>query len=356
MKRFLKITLCLICLVFASFGLTACDLFSGDSGGDNTANAPTEISVTGVSTEIMVGQSLYTRLKVQQKVGEEWEEVPQADYKITCNYDATKYGTFEFKVNLREYPKIEFKTNIVVNPIQVTLPTFSVVYTGELVDAKSNLEEFAYFPNSDEKLFEVISYENRTNVGNYSAKVRLLNPDKYMWSDGTQNLSGRTQTVNWSITQAPKKSVYGNSTNLTVYYGDTLLDVIQDNLLNYENGRQIDFAFIDESGEVVSTNIVITNQTVLFARFRPNSNYEYNDTLSFNLTIVPNAYYKVEHYKLEGGEYVLATTETFNARITSVVSATAKTYDGYTLNSDISTISGRVVKGGSLVLKLYYDN
>jgi len=357
MKRFLKITLCLICLVFASFGLTACDLFSSDSDDDIVdVNAPTEISVSGVATEITVGQSLYTRLTVQQKVGETWEEVPQADYKVACDYDTTKYGTFEFKVTLREYPKVEYKTSVVVNPILVTLPTFSVVYTGELVDAKSNLEELAAVPNSEEKLFEVISYENRTNVGDYTAKVRLLNPDKYVWSDGTQTLSGRTQMVNWSITQAPKKSVYGKSTNVTAYYGDTLLDVIQDNGLNYDNGSQIDFYFIDEEGVVISNNTIITSQTTLFAKFRPNSNYEFNDTLSFNITIISNASYTVEHYKLVDGQYVLADTETLNGKITTIVSATAKSYDGFTFNSAASIVSGRVTKDGSLVLRMYYDN
>lgn len=350
-KKYLKYIL--ICTVFLclSVVLTGCDLFSGDNNEPDVP-APTEIDVTGFSPEITVGDPIYTKLTVYQKINGEWEDVPKADFIITCDYDATRYGTYELVVSLREYPDIKYTAQITVKPIYVTVPSYSTTYTGEEIDIKSCLESQAQV--GGEKAFEVTAYEKKTDVGEYTAKVRLLNADKYVWFDGENVLSTRTQNVSWTITKAGKIERY-DKTEVSAFYGDTLLDVIGQNELNYVNGEKIDFQFIDDVGNELSHSTIITNQTVLYAKFRPNKNYEYNDLVTLNVSIVANAGYTVEHYKFDGESYQLADSEQFSGKITSVVTATAKQYDGFLLNEITSIKVGRVTKDGSLILKLYYD-
>lgn len=71
-----------------------------------------------------------------------------------------------------------------------------------------------------------------------------------------------------------------------------------------------------------------------------------------------SATYIVQHYKQDAnGEYILLETETFTGNIGQTVTARAKTYAGYELNSayEGSVPSGTVISDNSLVLKLYYN-
>lgn len=77
-----------------------------------------------------------------------------------------------------------------------------------------------------------------------------------------------------------------------------------------------------------------------------------------------SAVYEVEHYKQQDdGTYILADTEfPLYGEIGKTVNATAKVYDGYSVNADKSTMSGEVLKpveeNGEvkyLVLSIYYD-
>lgn len=349
MKKFLKYILISAIFVIIPF-LTACDF--GGSTDEPAIPKPTEIAVSGFSQEITVGESIYSKLKVQQKISEEWKEVPKADYVVSCDYDATSYGTYDFVVSLKEYPKIVFSTQITVNPIEMEVPTYSTTYNGNIIDIKSKLDELSYI--GTEKVFDVISYANRSDVGSYTAKVRLIDANKYVWSRDGVTLSGKTQTVGWEITKAGESDIF-NKTQVTAFYGDTLLEVIQSNQLNYINGNQIDFQFIDENGNNLSHDTVITDQATLYAKFRPNSNYEYNTQIVLSVTITINAGYKVEHYKYGGSEYILSDTDNLSAKITSLVTATPKDYDGFAVNDNLSIKVGRVTKNGELVLKIYYD-
>ncbi len=82
-------------------------------------------------------------------------------------------------------------------------------------------------------------------------------------------------------------------------------------------------------------------------------------TITNTYSVPSNIPYKVEHYKqndtLDG--YVLAETENLTGTFEKTVTAVAKDYDGYILNTNVSgTIQkGVIVEDGSLVLKLYYD-
>ncbi len=69
--------------------------------------------------------------------------------------------------------------------------------------------------------------------------------------------------------------------------------------------------------------------------------------------------YIVEHYKTDGSGYTLAETEHSAGKTGDTVTATPKTYEGFTYNPAISTSSGTLKKISSLedivTLKLYYD-
>ena len=69
--------------------------------------------------------------------------------------------------------------------------------------------------------------------------------------------------------------------------------------------------------------------------------------------------YIVEHYKASGSGYTLEETEYSTGKIGDTVTATPKTYDGFTYHPSISTSSGILKKINSAVdivtLKLYYD-
>ena len=69
--------------------------------------------------------------------------------------------------------------------------------------------------------------------------------------------------------------------------------------------------------------------------------------------------YIVEHYKTDGSGYTLAETEHSAGKTGDTVTATPKTYDGFTYNASLSTDSGTLKKISSpediVILKLYYD-
>lgn len=69
--------------------------------------------------------------------------------------------------------------------------------------------------------------------------------------------------------------------------------------------------------------------------------------------------YIVEHYKTDGSGYTLAETEHSAGSIGDTVTATPKTYDGFTYNAAISNASGTLKKISGpediVTLRLYYD-
>lgn len=69
--------------------------------------------------------------------------------------------------------------------------------------------------------------------------------------------------------------------------------------------------------------------------------------------------YNVEHYKTDGSGYTLAETEHSAGKTGDTVTATPKTYEGFTYNPAISTASGTLKKISGpediVTLKLYYD-
>gem|GEM_PF-6899392 len=82
-------------------------------------------------------------------------------------------------------------------------------------------------------------------------------------------------------------------------------------------------------------------------------------TLNAQWKLNPNTAYQVEHYQqnVSGEGYSLKDTEDLSGTFSTTVTATAKTYVGFTFNSnsDGTSSSGIIVVDGSLVLKQYYD-
>ncbi len=82
-----------------------------------------------------------------------------------------------------------------------------------------------------------------------------------------------------------------------------------------------------------------------------------NMTFEAQWTTVGQVAYKVEHYK-EGldGSYVLAETENLSDVANQTVTATAKSYEGFSYNRNApgTVPSGIVTANGNLVLRLYY--
>ena len=82
-------------------------------------------------------------------------------------------------------------------------------------------------------------------------------------------------------------------------------------------------------------------------------------TLYAKWTAQSNIAYKVEHYQQDvtGTTYTLADTDNLTGTTGETVTATPKTYTGFTENTTHPdrVPSGTVLADGSLVLKLYYD-
>ncbi|MFA9463061.1 MAG: InlB B-repeat-containing protein, partial [Velocimicrobium sp.] len=84
-----------------------------------------------------------------------------------------------------------------------------------------------------------------------------------------------------------------------------------------------------------------------------------NITLYAKWNLSTGTAYKVEHYQqnILDEEYTLKETENLTGKLGTTVTATAKTYEGFTFNSNASKTvsSGILTADGNLTLKLYYD-
>jgi len=79
---------------------------------------------------------------------------------------------------------------------------------------------------------------------------------------------------------------------------------------------------------------------------------------NYTQTNITTAAYTVQHYKqVSDGEYALSDTEQLTGSIGEIVTARAKTYKGYKLNTahEQTINNGTVISDNRLVLKLYYD-
>ena len=81
-----------------------------------------------------------------------------------------------------------------------------------------------------------------------------------------------------------------------------------------------------------------------------------NVTLTGTFTEKGDTPYKIEHWVEDGATYILKETEPKSGKTNATVTASAKSYDGFTFdaNNVNNVLSGEIKADGSLVLKLYY--
>ena len=340
MKKVINFFSLIFVVMLSATIFVACDAPASGTPQEPDIPVPTEIMVEGYNKTLVVGEEVITKLVVTQNIEGEWEGVAKADYEYSCAYDGTKYGKFEIKVQLKEYPNIKFTDTITVNPIGVKIPSFTTVYTGETIDIKTELER------NSKGLYKASKFTNKINVGEYDASLTLVDPNKYAWieEDGSFNTYSKTKSIKWTITKAPSKTYEGN-VHLSVYYGDTLEDVA------IENGLT-NITWQDGASTKVS------NQKNVIAIYNENpQNYEDTPITFFFDEIITTSKYKIEYYIFDGTSYALNSVESIelNGNIGTIVNAEIKEFSGYELNEELSLVSGRILKKDGLVLKLYYD-
>ena len=272
MKNISKFLCYIFLIFFCSNFFAGCEMFLQQSEKEPEPElpAPTEIMVEGYKTEVVVGESHITKLKVSQLYEGEWEDVPKADYVYTCDYDTTKWGEYEMKVYLKEYPELSFTDTITVTPIIVTAPTFSTIYSGEMVDISTELMK-----NSNGR-YTVSSYTNFVNAGTYEATLELTNTNKYVWATDDGYTTNLRKKVNWTIEKAPAKS-YQGATQFEVNSGDNLYDLIHNSAQT--NLKYLTFLDVD-------MNEAITQDCTIYAKYNENSsNYHDSGILMFNIVV-----------------------------------------------------------------------
>jgi uncharacterized repeat protein (TIGR02543 family) len=121
-------------------------------------------------------------------------------------------------------------------------------------------------------------------------------------------------------------------------FGDYWYDLLDDEKINTLEDLQ------DPSKAVPSDEVLAWNLRIWYSG--PEVDWEYFEPI-----------YRVGHYQqnVTGDGYTKYETTICNGPIDTTVTATANVYAGFTLNEDMSTMSGDIKPDGSLVLKLYYD-
>ena len=186
------------------------------------------------------------------------------------------------------------------------------------------------------------------------------------WVNWTNNNTQYTATKNATITMpATALTLKANGTrtinNYTIEYdldggklpsgktnpGSYTVETTTFTLNNPEKQGYIFAGWTGSNGTTKQTTVTIAKGTT------GNKSYKANWTTEGTITA-----YKVEHYQmnLSGSGYALKDTQNLTSETDSNVTATAKTYDGFTYDSTITgtVASGKVKPDGSLVLKLYY--
>ena len=352
MKKWIKMICYIFILVVSSTIFSACDFFASTSTPPGMVEppeiieTPSEIRVSGYSNMVEVGEDFIDHLRVEAKYEAGWQEVVKADYNYICNYTGSKYGTYSFKVYLKNFANVELTDTITVTPKPVVVPEgYTTTYTGNIIDIK------AHYDSLSQGIYDVQEYVNMSNCGDYSLNLVLKDTDKYVWVDGEGNiLRNPIQKINWSITKANAK-IYSGLSEVRAYKGDTLYDIMVD------NGLQ-NITWQSDGSNPVNNNTIVTSTGSYIVTFNDNPK-NYNDGIT-EITIieyVTTANYTVEYYFYNGEEYVIdsAKSKVVSGTIGDFVTAEIISEDGFVLNSAMSSVSGKIIKKDGLVLKLYYD-
>ena len=352
MKKWIKIMGCIFVLIVSSTIFSACDFFASTSTPPGMIEppeiieTPSEIRVSGYVTEVEVGDDFIDRLRVEAKYEAGWQEVVKADYNYICNYTGSKYGTYPFKVYLKNFANVELTDTITVLPKTVMVPDgYTTKYTGNIVDIKS------HYDNLSQGIYNVQEYVNMSNCGEYSINLVLNDTDKYVWVDADGNiLRNPVQKINWSITKANAK-IYSGISEVKAYKGDTLYDLMVDNNLQH-------ITWQSDGANAVTNKTLVTGTGSYIVTFNEDPlNYLDGVTEIIITEYITTANYTVEYYLFDGENYVKEPTRTIisSGTIGDFVYADIMDIDGFIFNSSLSSTEGKIIKQDGLVLKLYYD-
>lgn len=121
-------------------------------------------------------------------------------------------------------------------------------------------------------------------------------------------------------------------------------------------GSYVQSQYVEESSLATEPTTSRTGYTFAGWGFDFSTPITHNTTITALWQAHTNTPYKVEYYlqNLENNEYTLQETKNLTGTTDTTANAEVKTYEHFTFNRSLSTISGNINGSGSLVLKVYY--
>lgn len=324
-----------------------------------------------------------TEKKVWVLSSEEHLEVMVSD--ITPNsYSGYIYKTMNPKVNVNDlvengtvikliYIDTEYKVNHwVCNDAGIYMiddsETIKNVPVGSAVTAvEKTYQDYILNTQKTETLTGVVNAENSLVLNLYYDKDVIGNndqpdgiPDKYQ-----MKVEYKAIALDTEHNEVPSKAEVSISHEVvTIYDADNkwaetgTAKTTGTEVINIDdNWRMVkwtDKPYVNETNDVITTNALLESQTITDATAGLSKTY------TAYLHKKP-ADYKVVHYKwnAEQNAYVEAESSVISSVVETQVTTSAKDYDGYTFNAQMSTVEGTVIlpasNGVGLVLELYYD-
>lgn len=178
-------------------------------------------------------------------------------------------------------------------------------------------------------------------IGWYNGNTLISTDETYSFrmSDSPLTLIAKFEIIRYSITYNLNSGInhVDNPMSFTIY--ELPLNILDPSRNGYTFGGW--YSNKDFSGNAITNLDVNTADNIaLYARWIE----------------ITYSSYKIEHYRKSiDGTYVLFDTENYSAQMGSIVNATAKSYNGFTFNSSLSTTTGTITSDKNLTLQLYYD-
>ena len=303
----------------------------------------------------------------------------KADFSGTSQGNTTYYGKYN-PVNARYSVEYYYDGVLDISKTETKIANIGTVIsnyqdkalTGYSLDKTENLP-LTVKADSSENVIKIY-YVKRTHSYTVEHYLQNVNDDEYtMDKDASESKTG----IVGEKTAAEAKSYTGftarefNQVTIAAE-GTTVVKIYYD-----RNVHKVTYEFTgtvpteastvpsEENyryGAIVTVADAATAPGYTFSGWSRQGSFEMQDediTITGSFSANTNTAYKVEHYQqnLDGTGYNLADTENCVGTTGSEVTATAKSYEGFTYKDDIAgTVkTGTIAGNGSLVLKLYYD-
>ncbi len=231
-------------------------------------------------------------------------------------------------------------------------------------------------PSIDSNLIYTATFKSAKASYKVEHYLQNLDNDEYTLKDTEANLSG---TIDTQVTAEPK-TTYTGFTYSDEASTDTKSGIVMEDgeltlkLYYTRNTHQVIYkitgSYFANEAYAKQENIKYGAPLTLISDDMAQSGYEWRGwsslpetmpdedvTVTGSYTAADGTDYTVEHYleNLNGG-FTLEETESLKAKTDEAVTATEKSYTGFTFDKTVegTVQSGTVDAGGSLVLKLYY--